>query len=89
MSRAASRPIKEGKKMRNKTTIVLRAMTRWLVRFVEVRLPMDVSWNCRAALSPQREIAPHESGLDEAGPDEIELSHATAMMRLCGSCSRC
>jgi hypothetical protein len=109
--------------MRNNTIILFRAIMRLSIKFLEVGLPMDVSWNCTASRSPRREdrslagveiedppaLAPWNSGLANClihtGPDtaetggtapglvtrsltEIELSHATAMMEICGSGSR-
>ena len=72
--------------MRNSTTTFVRRMMRFLIEFMDVRLPMDVSWHCGAA-----RIARQESGRVEDPPctDEIELTPATGMMELCGFISRC
>jgi hypothetical protein len=71
--------------MRNSTTMLFRAITRWLMEFANVRLPMDVAWNCSA-----RRFRRRETGRVEDPPitNEIGLTHATAMMDLCGSCCR-
>ncbi len=69
--------------MRNNTTILLRAMTRLLIVFLEVRLPMDISWGCSA--QPGRTL--RAAVEDPPAPEEIELTHALATMNLCRSLS--
>jgi hypothetical protein len=44
--------------MRNHTTILFRAITRSLMQFANVRLPMDVSWNCSVMRFRRREALP-------------------------------
>jgi hypothetical protein len=80
--------------MRNNTTVLVRTMMRFLIEFMEVRLPMDVSWNCTAlrSLRPADGRVPDEK-IEEpplrSCHVEIELTHATGMMELCGFISRC
>jgi hypothetical protein len=71
--------------MRNSTTILFCAITRWLMECANVRLPGDVSWNCSAVSFRRREAGRVE---DPPIAKEIGLTRATAMMDLCGSCCR-
>jgi hypothetical protein len=73
--------------MRNNTTILLRAMARLLIAFLEVRLPVDISWSCSASRYPRPEPAtiPGAEREDSPAPEEIELTHTLAMMALCRS----
>ena len=80
--------------MRNNTTAFVRAMMRFLIQFMEVRLPMGVSWNC-TALRSSRPADDSVADAEIAEPPlrsrriEIELKHAIGMMGTCGLISRC
>ena len=77
--------------MRSNTTSLFRAMARLLIAFLEVRLPVDISWSYSATRSrrPEPTTIVDTEMEDPPAPGEIELTQTIAMMDLCTSCSRC